>query len=97
MRLAEIRPRHVAAFVRDQEGRAAAAAAIARDLSVLHAVFKTAVREELIDRNPAEAAERPKVIPRRWRILEPAEVAACREGVHGRSGARRVHHADPKC
>jgi integrase len=41
----------------------------------LHAIFKTAVREELCEVNPAEAAERPKVIPRRWRILEPAEVA----------------------
>ncbi len=46
-----------------------------RDLSVLHAIFKTALREELVDANPAEAAERPKAIRRRWRILEPAEVA----------------------
>lgn len=73
MRLGEIRPRHVAAFVTAQEGRAPNS--IVRDLSVLHAVFKTAVREELVDSNPAEAAERPKAIPRRWRILEPAEVA----------------------
>ncbi len=73
MRLAEIRPRHVAAFVTAQEGRAASS--ITRDLSVLHAIFKTAAREELVDSNPAEAAERPKAIQRRWRILEPAEVA----------------------
>jgi integrase len=73
MRLAEIRPRHVAAFVTAQEGRAPNS--ITRDLSVLHAIFKTAVREELVDSNAAEAAERPKAIPRRWRILEPAEVA----------------------
>jgi integrase len=75
MRLAEIRPRHVAGFVREQAEQDRAPNSIARDLSVLHAIFKTAVREELCETNPAEAAERPRVIPRRWRILEPAEVA----------------------
>src|SRR3989442_952646 len=40
-----------------------------------HALFKTALREELVDANPAEAAERPKVKSPKWRILEPAEVA----------------------
>jgi integrase len=75
MRLAEIRPRHVAAFVSGQAEQDRAPNSIARDLSVLHAIFKTALREELVDQNPAAAAERPKVIPRRWRILEPAEVA----------------------
>ena len=42
---------------------------------MLHAVFRTAKREELIDSNPAEAAERPRVRRKRWRILEPVEVA----------------------
>jgi integrase len=74
MRLAEIRPRHVAGFVREQTEQDRAPNSIARDLSVLHAIFKTALREELVDQNPAAATERPKVIPRRWRILEPAEV-----------------------
>jgi integrase len=40
---------------------------------VLHALFKSAFREELIDRNPAEAAERPKVPLFRPTILEPDE------------------------
>ena len=76
MRLAEIRPRHVAAFVQTQIEKKRAPASIARDLAVLHALFKTALREELVDRQPAEAgAERPKVKRTRWRILEPAEVA----------------------
>jgi integrase len=75
MRLAEIRPRHVAAFIQLQTDQGRAAASIARDLAVLHALFKTALREELVDANPAEAAERPKVTQRKWRILEPAEVA----------------------
>lgn len=44
-------------------------------LSVLHDVLKTAKREELIESNAAEGVERPKLEPRRWRILEPAEVS----------------------
>ena len=79
MRLAEIRPRHVAAFIETQTDEKRAPASIARDLAVLHALFKTALREELVDANPAEAAERPKIRQRRWRILEPAEVARGRK------------------
>jgi integrase len=74
MRLAEIRPRHVAAYVTEATDGGLAPATVGRILSVLHALFKTAVREELIDSNPAEGVERPKVQPRRWRILEPDEV-----------------------
>ena len=33
------------------------------------------MRAELVESNPAEGAERPKAAPRRWRILEPTEVA----------------------
>ena len=76
MRLAEIRPRHVAAFIQAQTEAAAGAGVCSHGTSpVLHALFKTALREELVDANPAEAAERPKLKRRRWRILEPAEVA----------------------
>jgi integrase len=75
MRLAEIRPRHVAGFVQQQTEQGRAAASVGRDLGVLHALFKTAVREEDVDANPATGAEWPKVIQKRWRILEPAEVA----------------------
>jgi integrase len=75
MRLAEIRPRHVAAFVSEQSENERAPASIVRDLAVLHAIFKTALREELVDSNPAAGAERPKVKRRDWRILQPAEVA----------------------
>jgi integrase len=43
-------------------------------LTVLHDVLKTAKREELIESNPVEGVERPKVPRQRWRILEPVEV-----------------------
>jgi integrase len=42
---------------------------------VLNLLMATAKREELIDSNPCEAMERPKTKRRRWRILEPVEVA----------------------
>jgi integrase len=42
---------------------------------VLHDVFKTARAEELVESNPVDGVERPKLPRRRWRILEPVEVA----------------------
>ena len=74
-RLAEIRPRHVAGYIANVAEQGLAASTISRDVSVLHAIFKSAVRAELVEANPAASAERPKVESRRWRILEPAEVA----------------------
>jgi len=71
--LGSIRPRDVAAYARDASERFAPKT-IQLHLNVLHDVFKTALREELVDANPVAGAERPKVPPRRWRILEPAEV-----------------------
>jgi integrase len=75
MRLAEIRPRHVAAYITAATEDGLSPASVARDLAVLHALFKTAKRDELVESNPAEGAERPKIKRRRWRILEPLEVA----------------------
>jgi integrase len=74
MPLAAIRPRHVAEYVAEATGDYGAAT-VSRDVSLLHAIFSTAKREELVDSNPAERAERPKVPKRSWRILEREEVA----------------------
>lgn len=68
-----IRPRHVAAYIAEQSDRYGAAT-VGRDVSVLHAILRTAQREELIESNAAAAAERPKLPRREWRILQPAEV-----------------------
>jgi integrase len=73
--LAEIRPWHVAAYIANVTAEGFAPTTISRDVSVLHAMFKSAVRAELVEVNPAASAERPKQESRRWRILEPAEVA----------------------
>jgi len=50
-----------------------APATVNLDVNVLVDVFHSAMREELVDRNPAKLAERPKVPRRNWRILGPAE------------------------
>lgn len=72
--LAAIRPRDIAAHVKT--GLAThAPATVNLDVTVLGDVLKAAKREELIDSNPADGVERPKIPRRRWRILEPAEVA----------------------
>ena len=55
------------------------ASTVGRDLTVLHDLFATAMREELIESNPAAGAEQPKKAQRSWRILEPAEVARVRK------------------
>jgi integrase len=71
--LGAIRPRHIAEYVARQ--RVDLGPSVARDLALLHAIFKTAVREELVESNPAAGAEYPKSPRRRWRILEPVEVS----------------------
>lgn len=72
--LAAIRPRHIAEYVAEQASTYEAST-VSRDLSLLHDVFKSAKREELIETNPVEGAEHPKLPKRHWRILEPVEVA----------------------
>jgi len=71
--LGEIRPRHVAEYVSAKAGELEAST-VSRDLSILHDLFASAMREELVDANPAASAEHPKKARRRWRILEPVEV-----------------------
>lgn len=73
MPLATIRPRHVAKYVAGMADTFSPST-VNRDLAVLHAIFRTALREELVVSNPAQAAERPKLVRRRWRILEPIEI-----------------------
>jgi integrase len=73
MPLGAIRPRHIAEYIAEM-ARTFAPATVGRDVALLHAIFKTALREELVERNPAETAERPKLPPFRPQILEPVEV-----------------------
>jgi integrase len=74
MPIAAIRPRDVAAYVAEQSSKFGAST-VGRDLSVLHTILTSARREELVETNPAERAERPKLPPFRPQILEPVEVA----------------------
>ncbi len=74
MPLAAIRPRHVAEYVAAASERLKPGT-VNLHLSVLGALLRSAVREELIESSPAAATERPKVGRRRWRILSPSEAA----------------------
>jgi integrase/recombinase XerD len=51
-------------------------ASLNRDISILHGIFKSAKRKGLVEVNPVEDVERPKITQRDWRILEPVEVGA---------------------
>jgi integrase len=75
--LGEIRARDVAAYY-SRHADTLGPATVNRDLSILHAIFDAALREELVDGNPAAKAERPKLPPFRPRVLKPAEVQAVR-------------------
>lgn len=74
MPLAMIRPRHIAGYIAEACERLGPAS-VSRDVSLLHAIFKSAMREELVEANPVDGAERPKLPPFRPEILEPTEVA----------------------
>lgn len=74
MPLEAIRPRHVAEYV-STLSCTHGASIVNRDLSLLHAILRTAQREELVEANAAAGAERPRLPRRTWRILEPTEVA----------------------
>ena len=79
MPLGSIRPRDVAAYVaeqldEDREDGPLGAATVNRDVGIFYDVLKTARTEELIDSNPAEGANRPRIPKRNWRILKPEEI-----------------------
>jgi integrase len=82
MALASIRPRDVSEYVRQamsekrtKTGKPLNAKTVNLDLTVLKLILTAAKRERLIDENPSDGMERPKMTRRRWRILEPVEVA----------------------
>jgi integrase len=73
MQLAAIRPRHVAAYIAEQSQRFGAST-VNRDVGILFTVMKSGTKEELIDSNPVEDADRPRIPDTDWRILQPDEV-----------------------
>jgi integrase len=73
MRLAEVRPRHVAGYVAGLSGRRGASV-VRRDIAVLHAIFRSALAAELVQTNPAAGVEQPKLPTFRPVLLEPVEV-----------------------
>jgi integrase len=79
MRLDEMRPRHISHYARQALEGGLSPNYVNLHLRVLHHVLKTAVAEEVFaGPNPVVGVERGRVPRRRWRILEPAEVARVR-------------------
>lgn len=74
-RLTAVRPRDAAAYVR-RHAETLSPATLNRDLSILHAIFEAARRDELVEANPADNVRRPKLPPFRPRVLKPAEIQA---------------------
>jgi Phage integrase central domain len=54
--LAAIRPRHIAEYIAEMS-ETSGASLVGRDVDLLHAIFKTAVKEELVESNPATGSE----------------------------------------
>src|SRR6266542_2030049 len=70
-RLAQIRPRDIADYVAFLSGEGLSASVVHRDIAVLSAMFKSAKAAELVEQNPVEGAERPKLPPFKPPILTP--------------------------
>lgn len=71
MPLGAIRPKHIREYV---NGLTQGPETAHRDLSLLHSIFESARRDELVEQNPAARAERPKLPRNKWRLLKPEEV-----------------------
>jgi integrase len=77
--LGAVTPRQLAAH-RDQQLERYSPTTVNYDLSILYDLFKTAMREELVDRNPVELVERAKSAPCKWDIMSPTEVERVTRG-----------------
>ena len=82
VRLGELRPRDISAWVSDvmekphgRFKRPLSGKFVNLLLNVACSVYVSAIADELVDANRSSSVKRPKTIRRRWRILEPNEVA----------------------
>lgn len=80
MRLAQVTPTNVQAWVRSAVDQGLSPRSIAKYHVMLHSIFARAVRDRLIAFNPCEDTELPKIVTRKTRTLTPEEyVAVLRE------------------
>lgn len=73
MRLAQVTPTNVQAWVRSAVDQGLSPRSIAKYHVMLHSVFARAVRDRLIAFNPCEDTELPKIVARKARTLTPEE------------------------
>lgn len=74
MRLAAIKPLHVETWVVGLRGKDLSESTVRQAYTVLRAILETAVRDDLLARNPAAAVRRPKVTYREAEYLSPDQV-----------------------
>jgi len=73
-RLDAVRPRDVADYIASLTRHGYGAAIVRRDHAVMHSVLRSAKAAELVDSNPCEGAELPRLPEFKPWILEPDEV-----------------------
>jgi integrase len=76
MKLSAIKPLHVEAWVVGLRAKGKAESTVRQAYTVLRAILETAVRDDLLARNPAAAVKRPRVTYREAEHLTPAQVRA---------------------
>jgi integrase len=76
MKLDAISVSHVERYVALKRGAAYGPRTVNLHLNLLHKLFATALRRQLVRTNVVSAVERPRAPRRRWTILSPEEVRA---------------------
>jgi len=76
MPLARVMPSTVQKWVKHATQSGLSPRSVAKYHVMLHSVFVRAVRDRLIDFNPCEDTELPKVIPKKTRTLTPVEYSS---------------------
>lgn len=76
MRLSAIKPLHVEQWLVSLRSKGKSESTVRQCYTVLRAILETAVRDELLGRNPAAAVTRPKAGHHEAQCLSPAQVRA---------------------
>jgi len=74
MALRSVKPRHIEAWVTGLRSKGLSSSTVRQIYTVLRAILDTAVRDDLLARNPAAALTRPKVEKREAAYLVPDQI-----------------------
>jgi integrase len=73
-------------YVADRLGEGLAAGTVNHHLNIVSLVVRSARKQGLLRQNPVELVDRPRSRRRRWRILDPSEVARVRTAFSALAG-----------